>query len=121
MPSPPHYEPPMGPEDTWNLDEPSSSSQIDRGPSDSWRNGRKGDLTVDSPFESSDPWKSNTWIYPYDSDDLLPPRTMHARSPTIVDEDAPYLMPIDYHGTATSSVSDGGTSTAHLRRACKEY
>jgi len=78
----------MGPEDTWKLDDPGLPSWIDRGPSDSWRDRRKDDSTVDRSLEPSDTWEPNPMIYPYDSHDL----------------------PRDHDGTATTSVSEGGTS-----------
>jgi len=60
----------------------------------------------------------------YDSHDLLSQRATLARSPSDADGDAPHLIPIDSHGhdgTATISISEGGTSVARLRRSCKEY
>jgi len=114
----------MGPEDTWQLDDPSSSSWIDRGPSDSWRDGRRSGSTADGFLAPSDTWEPNQMIYPYDSHDLLSQRTTFARSPSSADEHTPYSMPIDPHvhdETVTTSVSEGGTSVARLRRSCKEY
>lgn len=63
-------------------------------------------------------------IYPYDSHDLLSQRATLARSPSDADGDAPHLIPVDsygHYGTATTSVFEGGTSVARLRRSFSEY